>query len=95
MTSSNTQNAHRYLYDPVWAEVLVKYMRSVKERKQFTFDKLSEELEKQLGVTQTAGNLKTKLNRGNYSAQLLLMCIFVMGEAEIDMREITDLLADH
>jgi hypothetical protein len=77
--------------DPVWSAVLIRYLRMERSKQNFTFANLSQALEEKVGIVQTADNLKTKFNRGNFGAQLLLMCLYVMGSKQINMADIVEL----
>lgn len=85
------REASTLINDPIWAAVLTRYLKIERTKQNFTFAKLSQALEEQVGIVQTADNLKTKFNRGNFGAQMLLMSLHVMGSKGIDMAEINDL----
>jgi hypothetical protein len=48
-------------------------------------------LEDRFGVVQTPDNLKNKINRGNFGAQLLMMIVTVLDVDVIDIVEINRL----
>jgi len=83
--------ASTMINDPVWSQVLIRYLRMERSKQNFTFANLSKALEEKVGIIQTPDNLKTKFNRGNFGAQLLMMCLYVMGTRQINMADITEL----
>ena len=90
---SSRQNAEAstLINDPVWSAVLVRYLKMERSKQNYTFAKLSQALEEKVGIIQTADNLKTKFNRGNFGAQFLLMCLYVMGSKQISMVDVVEL----
>ena len=86
-----SNEASSLINDPIWSAVLVRFLKIERSRQNFTFAKLSQALEAKVGIVQTADNLKTKFNRGNFGAQLLLMSLYVMGTKQINMEDILDL----
>lgn len=91
MTVNSSRESSTLINDPVWSAVLIRYLKMERTKQNFTFAKLSAALEEQAGIIQTADNLKTKFNRGNFGAQLLLMCLRVMGTKQINMDDIEEL----
>ena len=52
---------------------------------------LSSKLEA-LGTVQSPENLRVKINRGNFGAQLFVQLLIVMGKAEIDLNELQEII---
>lgn len=91
MSPRKASEASTLINDPIWSAVLVRYLKMERSKQNFTFAKLSQALEEKVGIIQTADNLKTKFNRGNFGAQLLLMCLYVMGSKQLSMTDILEL----
>ena len=91
MPRQPSTEASTMINDPIWSQVLIRYLRMERSKQNFTFADLSRALEEKVGIIQTADNLKTKFNRGNFGAQLLMMCLYVMGSKQINMTDITEL----
>ncbi len=56
-----------------------------------TYAMLSNKLEA-LGTSQSPENLRVKINRGNFGAQLFLQLFLVMGKTEINLKEIETII---
>ncbi len=84
----------KFLNEPAWGKALARYVNITRTRKGYTFKRLALELEQKLGVVQNDGNLRTKINRGNFGAQLFLMCLTVMDQDSIDIGEINSIVDD-
>ncbi len=56
-----------------------------------TYAMLSNKLEA-LGTSQSPENLRVKINRGNFGAQLFLQLFLVMGKTEINLKDIETII---
>ncbi len=80
-----------YVFDPNWAEALRRYIRSEKAKSGLTYDDISEKLNAVYGINQSPANLKSKITRANFGAQLFLQIMLVMDNQKIDLLALHDL----
>ncbi len=80
-----------YVHDPIWAEALRRYIKSEKAKSGLTYDDISHRLYTTFATVQTSANLKSKVARANFGAQLFLQLLIVMGAAVININEVHDL----
>ena len=71
-------------------EHIVKAQMSVRGVK---YQQLSERLA-HIGVTQSADNLRNKVNKGIMGADLLLQILMVLNARPMDMQELQEILTD-
>lgn len=76
-----------YVHDPKWAIGVSRLIKAQMAATGITYSDLSNKL-KALGTTQTPENLRVKINRGNFGAQLFVQLLIVMGKKEISLNEL-------
>ncbi|MGH1536469.1 MAG: DUF6471 domain-containing protein [Gammaproteobacteria bacterium] len=76
-----------YIHDPKWAKGVSRLIKAHMAASGTTYADLSNKL-KQLGTTQSPENLRVKINRGNFGAQLFVQLLIVMGKNEINLKEL-------
>lgn len=72
--------------NPLWGQVVARLVKMEMAANDLTYADLSERL-KALGTFQTPNNLKTKINRGSFGAQLLLQLFIAMQVREISVEQ--------
>jgi len=80
-----------YTHDPNWATAVSRLVKAQMAATGMTYADLSQGL-LTLGTTQTPENLRVKINRGNFGAQLFVQLFMVMGKTEISLKEIPNML---
>ncbi len=81
----------RYTHDPKWATGVSRLIKAHMAANGTTYADLSNKL-KQLGTTQSPENLRVKINRGNFGAQLFVQLLIVMGKNEINLKELETII---
>lgn len=61
-----------------WAEDVKRLLRAEMTRRGITYENLSERLG-EIGVNDTAVNLRNKVSRGKFSATFLVQCLTAIG----------------
>jgi len=84
---SAQKNTLNYVHDPKWAMGVSRLVKAHMAATGITYADLSNKL-KQLGTTQSPENLRVKINRGNFGAQLFVQLLIVMGKSEINLNEL-------
>lgn len=82
----------KYINDPAWAQVVTNLMKGEKGKAGMQFSDISEALEAKYGLIQSRENLINKVNRGNFSAQLLIAMLRSMGVESLDLRDVDKML---
>ena len=77
----------QYVSNPKWATGVSRLIKAHMAASGVTYANLSERL-KELGTVQSPENLRVKINRGNFGAQLFLQLLIVMGKNEISLKEL-------
>lgn len=77
--------------NPKWAVVVSRLVKAQMAATGITYAGLSQKL-KELGTNQSPENLRVKINRGNFGAQLFLLLFIAMGKNEINLKEIEYIL---
>ena len=80
-----------YVHDPKWAIVVSRLVKAQMASSGMTYAMLSNKLET-LGTSQSPENLRVKINRGNFGAQLFLQLFLVMGNTEINLKDIETII---
>ncbi len=80
-----------YYHHPAWAGALTRLVKSEMAARGVRYQQLSERLHA-LGVDQSAENLKVKINRGNFGAQLLLQIMRALAAKNIDLERVCELV---
>ena len=82
------------LFDsPEMRETLRRLVRAEMAFKGMEYRDLSEQLA-ELGVVQTEGNLRSKVNNGSLGAQLFVYLLMAMDVDALDMQRVRNVLAD-
>jgi len=76
-----------YVHDPKWATGVSRLVKAHMAASGITYADLSVKL-KNLGTSQSPENLRVKINRGNFGAQLFVQLLIVMGKTEINLKEL-------
>lgn len=88
MTEGSTKS---YINDVSLGKAISEYVKAERDKAQLTNQDICKKLEEQFGHVQTPDNLKNKINRGNFGAQLLMMIMTVLGMKELDVKEVSRL----
>ncbi|MCC2614928.1 DUF6471 domain-containing protein [Aestuariibacter halophilus] len=76
-----------------WRALVTRSIRAEMLRRNIKYQELSDSLQ-QLGVQQSADNLRNKINKGILGADLLLQIVYVLNMRNIGRDEIVLNLAD-
>ena len=76
-----------YVNDPKWATGVTRLIKAQMAAGGITYADLSNKL-KELGTIQSPENLRVKINRGNFGAQLFVQLLIAMGVTEINLKEL-------
>ena len=87
----NAKSPHNYVHDPKWATGVSRLIKAHMAATGITYADLSLKL-KELGTVQSPENLRVKINRGNFGAQLFVQLLIVMGKSEINLKELEDIV---
>ena len=87
------KNQPTYVHDPKWAMGVSRLIKSHMAATGITYANLSDRL-KSLGTNQSPENLRVKINRGNFGAQLFVQLLIVMGKTEINLKELEIIVGD-
>ena len=87
------KNLPNYVHDPKWATGVSRLIKAHMAATGITYADLSEKL-KELGTTQSPENLRVKINRGNFGAQLFVQLLIVMGKTEINLKELENIVSN-
>lgn len=82
----------KYINDPAWAQVVTNLVKGEKGKSGMQFSDISDALETNYGLKQSRENLINKVNRGNFSAQLLIAMLRSMGVETLDLKEVDKML---
>ena len=80
-----------YTHDPDWAKVVSRLVKTQMAATGMTYADLSQGLLK-LRTKQTPENLRVKINRGNFGAQLFVQLFLVMGKTDISLENLSNLM---
>ncbi len=75
-----------YLHDPKWATAVSRLVKAQMASTGTTYADLSKKLQ-EVGTSQSPENLRVKINRGNFGAQLLVQLFLVMDKTDIDLKD--------
>lgn len=78
------------LKDADWRKMLQRLLKAEMTRRGTRYQELSERLA-DIGVIQTADNLRNKVNRGIMGADLLLQIIYVLNISRLERNDIVSL----
>lgn len=76
-----------------WNKVVKQFIRSEMSKKSIDYKELSLRLA-QIGIVQTADNLRSKVNKGILGAQLLLQILLVLNVRRLDSELIQEIWED-
>ena len=79
-----------YVHDPNWATGVSRLVKAQMAATGMTYADLSNKL-KELGTLQSPENLRVKINRGNFGAQLFVQLFLVMGRPDISLKDIENI----
>jgi hypothetical protein len=88
---STAKSPPTYHHDPKWATGVSRLIKAYMAATGITYADLSRKL-KELGTVQSPENLRVKINRGNFGAQLFVQLLIVMGKSEINLKELEDIV---
>ena len=80
-----------YVHDPKWATCVSRLVKSQMAASGMTYADLSKKL-RELGTSQSPENLRVKINRGNFGAQLFVQLFLVMGKSEISLKDLESVI---
>ena len=84
---SSENNKPNYAHNPKWATGVSRLIKAHMAASGITYADLSAKLQI-LGTSQSPENLRVKINRGNFGAQLFVQLLIVMGKTEINIKEL-------
>ena len=84
-------SSRSYINDASVGKALSTYVKSERDKAKLSNQEICKRLELRFGVVQTPDNLKNKINRGNFGAQLLIMIMSVLEVDKIDINVINRL----
>ncbi len=88
---SNVKSSTNPVHDPKWATGVSRLIKANMAASGTSYADLSAKLEL-LGTVQSPENLRVKINRGNFGAQLFVQLLIVMGKTEIDLNELEEIV---
>lgn len=80
-----------YIHDPDWAIAVSRLVKAQMAATGMTYADLSHKL-LELGTSQTPENLRVKINRGNFGAQLFVQLFIVMGKTAIELKDLNHMI---
>ena len=83
----------KFFDSPEMRQTLKRYIRAQMSIKNIDYRSLSQRLA-QLGVEQTEGTLRNKINKGNLGAQLFMYLLLAMEIKVMDLQQIAELLSE-
>ena len=72
--------------DDQWVNLVKGILRAEMTRRSMTYDQLAERLG-EIGVTDSAVNIRNKVARGGFSAVFFVKCLRAIGAKQIDISE--------
>ena len=88
---ANTKVQPSYVHDPKWAMGVSRLIKAHMAASGISYADLRNKL-KALGTTQSPENLRVKINRGNFGAQLFVQLLIVMGKKNINLEELESIV---
>ena len=85
------KNTSKYVHDPKWAVGVSRLIKTQMAATGISYADLSMKL-KALGTLQTPENLRVKINRGNFGAQLFVQLLIVMEKKEISLEDLQSIV---
>lgn len=91
MLISDSGAMKSYINDFAMGKALSAFVKAERDKAQLTNQDICVRIEEEFGLIQTPDNLKNKINRGNFGAQLLIMIMAVLDIKELDIDEVSRL----
>lgn len=88
MNTGNTQGAKN-----AWRQTVARVVKSEMSVRGVKYQALSQRLE-EIGVEQSADNLRNKVNKGIMGADLLLQILYVLKARPLDVALLEEILTD-
>ena len=88
MNTGNTQGAKN-----AWRQTVARVVKSEMSVRGVKYQALSQRLE-EIGVEQSADNLRNKVNKGIMGADLLLLILYVLKARPLDAALLEEILTD-
>ena len=88
---SAANNQTSCTHDSKWATGVSRLIKANMAATGVSYADLSERL-KRLGTHQSPENLRVKINRGNFGAQLFVQLLIVLDKTEIDLKELENIV---
>jgi hypothetical protein len=88
---SAANNQSCFTHDSKWATGVSRLIKANMAATGVSYADLSERL-KRLGIHQSPENLRVKINRGNFGAQLFVQLLIVLDKTEIDLKELENIV---
>lgn len=82
---------HSTIPSSAWRELVSRLIKSEMTKRKLRYDDLSQRLA-QYGVSQSADNLRNKINRGILGADLLLQLVYVLDIRSLDKAVLGEIL---
>lgn len=82
---------HSTVPSSAWRELVSRLIKSEMTKRKLRYDDLSQRLA-QYGVSQSADNLRNKINRGIMGADLLLQLVYVLDIRSLDKTVLGEIL---
>lgn len=82
---------HSTIPSNAWRELVSRLIKSEMTKRKIRYEDLSQRLA-QYGVSQSADNLRNKINRGIMGADLLLQLVYVLDIRGLDKAALSEIL---
>lgn len=82
---------HSTVPSTAWRELVSRLIKSEMTKRKIKYEDLSQRLA-QYGVSQSADNLRNKINRGIMGADLLLQLVYVLDIRSVDKSVLSEIL---
>lgn len=82
---------HSAVPSTAWRELVSRLIKSEMTKRKLKYEDLSQRLA-QYGVSQSADNLRNKINRGIMGADLLLQLVYVLDIRSLDKSVLSEIL---
>lgn len=89
--NSKLRTQTKHMNPILWEKVIREYLTSKKKLHVLSYQEISKRLTL-VGVEQSPQNLSAKFNQGKLSAALFFSTLQAMGEKQIDLRELVQIL---
>lgn len=89
-----TEHKKTYIHDNNVGKAISVFIKTQRDKKHLNNQDICDLLEARFGAIQTADNLKNKINRGNFGAQLFVMMLSVLNIDSLDIKEVMAIYED-